>query len=250
VGQLFTQSNVNNILPRFSQGRVSLESWSVEPQGNAGFMFQPTTKLRAGVTYQSPVDFTFGFNPHTSGLGPGLKAALRRSGLLGANASVGVTIPQQVMASVLYQLTPALAVMSDLGWQNWSQFGQTTLGISGQNQHSLAVDMHYSDTIHTAIGLQYRIREKWLYSAGFAYDSSPVSEANRTPSLPLDRQLRYATGIEYQVNERLAVGIANEIIDAGKAPYNVQRGPLAGRLQGGYSTNLLDFLMANLIWKF
>ena len=250
VGQLFNQANVNNVLPRFTQGRVSFESWSVEPQGNVGFMFQPTPKLRAGITYQSPVDFTFGFNPHTSGLGPGLTAALRRSGLLGAKANVGVTIPQQVMASVLYQLTPKLAVVGDLGWQNWSQFGQTTLGISAQNQHNIAVDLNYSDTIHTAIGAQYQLTRKLLYSAGFAYDSSPVSEANRTPSLPLDRQLRYATGVEYAVNESVAVGLANEVIDGGKAPFNVNRGPLAGRLQGGYSTNIFDFLMANLIWKF
>ncbi|MGA2410994.1 MAG: outer membrane protein transport protein [Candidatus Binataceae bacterium] len=250
AGQLFSQANVNNILPRFSQGRVSFESWSVEPQGNAGFMFQPTPQFRAGVTYQSPVDFTFGFSPHTSGLGPGLRAALRRSGLLGAKADIGVTIPQQVMASVLYQLTPRLAIMSDLGWQNWSAFGQTTLGISAQNQRSLAVNLNYSDTIHTAIGAQYHINRKWLYSAGFAYDSSPVSEASRTPSLPLDRQLRYGTGIEYQLSESVAVGAANEVLDGGKAPFNVRRGPLSGRLQGGYSTNLLDFLMANLIWKF
>jgi long-chain fatty acid transport protein len=77
-----------------------------------------------------------------------------------------------------------------------------------------------------------------------------VSEANRTPNLPLDRQLRYGTGIQYQVNEDITVGAANELLDGGKAPFNVRRGPLAGRLQGGYSTNLLDFLAANLIWKF
>ena len=46
------------------------------------------------------------------------------------------------------------------------------------------------------------------------------------------------------------VGAANEMVDGGKAPYNVRRGPLAGRLQGGYTNSLLDFLFANLIWKF
>jgi long-chain fatty acid transport protein len=150
----------------------------------------------------------------------------------------------------LYQLIPELALMANVGWQNWSEFGQTTLGISAANEKNLAVDLNFSDTIHTAIGAQYRIGERWLWSVGFAYDSSPVSEANRTPTLPLDRQLRYATGIQYEVNKDITVGAANELLDAGKAPFNVRRGPLACRLQGGYSTNLFDFLAANLIWKF
>ncbi len=111
-------------------GRLSFESWDVEAGGNVGFLFQPISKLRIGLTYQSPVDFTFGFNPHTSGLGPGLQAALKKSGAIGAKLNLRVTEPQQMMASALYQLTPTLAVMVNLGWQNWSQFGQTTLGFS------------------------------------------------------------------------------------------------------------------------
>ena len=250
VSRLYNQVKVNNALPRVPEGRLSFDSWDVEAGGNVGFLLQPIPNLRIGLTYQSPIDFTFGFNPHTSGLGPGLQVALRKSRLLGTKVNLGVTEPQQMMASVLYQLTPALVVMGDLGWQNWSEFGQTTLGIDATTQKSLAVDLNYADTIHTAIGGQYRIGEKWLWSAGFAYDSSPVSEANRTPTLPLDRQLRCGTGIQYHVNEKVTLGAANELLDDGKAPFNVRRGPLAGRLQGGYSTNLLDFLAFNLVWKF
>jgi hypothetical protein len=29
--------------------------------------------------------------------------------------------------------------------------------------------MKFSDSMHTAIGWQYRIGEKWLWSAGFSY---------------------------------------------------------------------------------
>jgi long-chain fatty acid transport protein len=248
--RLFDKAKINTLLPKFPDGGLSLESWSLSAGGNAGVLIQPNEKLRFGLTYQSPVDFTFGFNPHTTGLGPGLEAILRRSGAIGAKVNLDMTEPQQMMSSVLYQLTPRFALMGDLGWQNWSSFGQTVLGIAAKNQRSIAVDMHFSDTWHTAIGEQYRIGEKWLWSAGFAYDSSPVSYANRSPALPLDRQLRYGTGIQYVVDENVTVGAANEIVDGGKAPYNVNRGPLAGRLQGGFPNNLLDFLTANLIWKF
>ncbi len=100
-----------------------------------------------------------------------------------------------MMASVYYQLTSALALMGNVGWQNWSAFGQTTLGISSTVQKALPVNLHFADTYDLAIGGQYRIAENWLWSAGFAYDSSPVSEPNRVPTLPFDQNLRYGAGI-------------------------------------------------------
>jgi long-chain fatty acid transport protein len=47
-----------------------------------------------------------------------------------------MTEPQQMKASALYQLTPALALMGNIGWQDWSLFGQATLGISSEKQKS------------------------------------------------------------------------------------------------------------------
>jgi long-chain fatty acid transport protein len=250
VARFYQQGKINNILPRFGDGGISIESWDEAFGGNVGVLLQPIPKLRLGLTYQSPVDFKFGFHPFVTGLGPGLTLALKKSGLLGAKVNLGQTEPQQFMASALYQLTSALALMGNIGWQDWSQFGQTTLGISAQTQKNLAVNLNFSNTIQIAFGAQYRLFEKWLFSAGFAYDSSPVSEANRTLSLPLDRQLRYGTGLQYELNRDVTVGVANEVLNGSDAPYNVQRGPLSGRVQGDFSSNIIDFLAVNLIWKF
>jgi long-chain fatty acid transport protein len=249
VARLKTQAKVNNVLPRFGDGGLSFESWDEAFGGNVGILLQPVSRLKIGLTYNSPVDFKFGFHPFTTNLGPGITAALKKSGLLGAKANLSMTEPQQMMASALYQFTPNLALMGNIGWQNWSQFGQTTLGISAETQKSLAVDLNYSDTIQIAFGAQYRLAQRWLFSAGFAYDSSPVSEANRGPSLPIDRQLRYGAGIQYQINDDLILGIANEVLDLGSAPYNTKRGPLAGRVQGDFSCNIIDFMGINLVWK-
>jgi long-chain fatty acid transport protein len=249
VARFKSQAKINNILPRFGDGGLSIESWDVAFGGNIGFLLRPTPKLRIGLTYDTPVDYKFGFHPFITNLGPGLRLALRRSGLLGAKVNLGQTEPMQFMASALYQFTPAFALMGNLGWQNWKQFGQTELGISSQTQKTLAVDLNYVNTLQIAFGGQYRLADRWLWSAGFAYDSSPVSEENRTPNLPLDRQLRYGTGIQYEINEDMVLGIANEVLDGGNAPYDVRRGPLAGRVQGDFSSNIINFLGINLVWK-
>ena len=110
-------------------------------------------------------------------------------------------VPQQVMLSGLYDVTPYWSLMGNVGWQNWSAFGEFPVGISTAKQRTVEANLHFSDTCQIAIGQQLRIGEKWLWSAGFAYDSSTVSKSNRLPILPIDRQLRYGTGIQYQINQ-------------------------------------------------
>jgi long-chain fatty acid transport protein len=229
-------------------GSFSLESWDEAFGGHAGILLRPIDKLRIGLTYQSPEDYKFGFRPHVTGLGPVASAIRRRIG--GVKVNIPMTEPQQVMASAVYEIIPKLSLMGNVGWQNWSAFGEFPVGISAINQRTVSANLHFSDTCQIAIGQQYRIAEKWLWSAGFAYDSAPVSKANRIAVLPIDRQLRYGTGIQYQINQDVTAGAAVELLDAGPGPFSATRGPLAGTLQGHFSSNYLNFVAVNVIWKF
>ncbi|MGC2442302.1 OmpP1/FadL family transporter [Candidatus Binatus sp.] len=249
VGRLTFQSKINNALPRVSDGGLSFESWDEAFGANVGILLRPIAKLRIGLTYQSPEDYKFGFRPHITGLGPGLGHLRRRIG--GVKANIPLTEPQQVMLSGVYEVLPKWSLMADVGWQNWSAFGSFPVGISSAKQTTTVdANLHFSDTCHVAIGQQFRFDEKWLWSAGFAYDSSPVSKANRSAVLPLDRQLRYGTGLQYDINNSVTAGASWELMDAGPGPYSNRRGPLAGTLQGHYSTNWLNFAALNIIWKF
>src|SRR5229473_4294914 len=248
VGRLTFQSKVNNALPRLGDGGFSLESWDEAFGGRAGILLRPIQKLRIGLTYQSPEYYKFGFKPHLTHLGPGLGAISKFIG--GAQFNVPLTQPQQVMASAVYEVLPNFSLMGNVGWQNWTEFGEFPVGISARNQRTVNANLHFSNTWQIAIGQQYRIAERWLWSAGFAYDSSPVSKANRNAVLPIDRQLRYGTGIQYEINRDVTAGAAWEFMDAGPGPFSNRRGPLAGTLQGHYSTNYLNFAVLNIIWKF
>jgi long-chain fatty acid transport protein len=248
VGRLTFQSKINNVLPRVPDGGLSIESWDEAFGGNVGILLRPIPKLRVGLTYQSPEDYKFGFRPHLTGLGPVLNRIRQRIG--GAKINVPMTEPQQVMLSAVYEVLPNFSLMGNVGWQNWSAFGEFPVGISTAKQRTITTNLHFSDTCQIAIGQQFRFGEKWLWSAGFAYDSAPVSKANRNAVLPLDRQLRYGTGLQYQINNNITAGASWELMDAGPGPYSNRRGPLAGTLQGHYSTNLLNFAALNIIWKF
>ena len=248
VGRLGFESKINNLLPRQPDGGLSFESWDEAFGGNVGILLRPIKKLRLGFIYQSPEDYKFGFRPHITGLGPVTSAIRNRIG--GTKINIPLNEPQRTMASALYEITPRLSVMGNVGWQNWSAFGEFPVGISAINQRSVSANLNFSDTCSIAIGQQFRFAEKWLWSAGFAYDSSPVSKTNRIAVLAIDRQLRYGTGIQYEVNQDVTAGVAAELLDAGPGPFSSTRGPLAGTLQGHYSTNYLNFVAANVIWKF
>lgn len=248
VARMTFKSQINNVLgPTRGDGSMSFESWDEAFAGNAGILVSPTSSLRIGLTYQSPEYFKFGFNPLFRNLGPGFSLISKRIG--GVKINIPVEQPQQAMASAFYQLFPRWSLMGNIGWQNWSAFGEFPVGISARNQRTIEANLHFSDTCQIAIGQQFRFAEKWLWSAGFGYDSSSVSETNRSAVLPIDRQLRYATGIEYEINQRMTAGAAWEFADAGPAPLTNNRGPLAGTLQGHYSTNYLNFIALNLNWK-
>ena len=94
--------------------------------------------------------------------------------------------------------------MANIDWQNWSEFGQVGVSLAGPNARSLEMDGNFSDTWHYALGARYRLDSSWSVSTGIAYDSSPVSNAGRTIALPVDRQCRYAVGLQYSLREALA----------------------------------------------
>jgi long-chain fatty acid transport protein len=255
VGRLTFQSKVNNLDPRLGDGGFSLESWDEAFGGRAGILLRPIPKLRIGLTYQSPEYYKFGFNPHLTQLGPGLSAVRQRIG--GAKINVPLTEPQQVMASAVYEVFPNWSLLGNVGWQNWTEFGEFPIGITTQTtQKTVNANLHFSNTWQIAIGQQFRFAEKWLWSAGFAYDSSPVSQANRNPVLAIDRQLRYGTGLQYDISRDVTAGAAWEFMDGGPAPYSNTRsigiGPLkrTSTVQGHFSTNYLNFLALNVRWKF
>jgi len=86
--------------------------------------------------------------------------------------------------------------------------------------------------------------EKWLLQLEFSYDTSPVDSDDRTPDMPMDRQIRYAAGAQYQWSEKLSVGGQFVYADYGDAKIKNDL------LKGEYDRNELFFFALNANWKF
>jgi opacity protein-like surface antigen len=59
----------------------------------------------------------------------------------------------------------------------------------------------------------------------------------------------FGVGLQYDWSEQMTVGAASEFLDLGSAEIaNLQRP--AGTLDGDYSSNHVNFVALNVIWKF
>jgi long-subunit fatty acid transport protein len=103
--------------------------------------------------------------PSLTNLGPGFKLISRLVG--GTRVNIPQIKPQQGMVSALYELFPNFNLMSNVDWQNWSAYKQFPGRDFGGHQRTIKANLHFSDTYQLAIGQQYRLSQKWLWSAGF-----------------------------------------------------------------------------------
>ena len=241
---------VNNIAPGLSDGKLKLEDEDWTFQFNAGLLVEPWEGTRFGLTYLSEGDLEFHDRPKFSGLGAGLNTALGDRGLLNARLDLEMTMPHSVMFSIYHDINDKLAVMGNLGWQEWSEFGMVGVTVSAEDITSLTVDRDYDDTWHAALGFQYRISKPWLLSAGAAYDSAMVDEKDMTPDLVSGEQWRFGLGAQYAWSEDLTLGCAYALVWTGDLDMEVNRGPLAGRVSGTYEDTAMHFINFNFIWKF
>jgi long-chain fatty acid transport protein len=193
-GVLDGEVAINDIDPNRGDGRLKIhdEDWTF--QANLGVLMEPWKGTRFGLTYLSEADLDFGDKPQFKNLGPGLEALLRSRGLLSSKLNLGMTMPQAVMFSAYHDLTKRIAVMGNLGWQDWSEFGKVNVEIEAADTTSLTAARNYKDTWHAAFGAQCRVADPWLLSAGFAYDSSMVDDEDRAPDLPTGEAWRLGLG--------------------------------------------------------
>jgi long-chain fatty acid transport protein len=241
---------INNIGPNQPDGRLRIKDDDLAFQANLGILVEPRKGTRFGLTYLSEAELEFTDRAEFSNLGPGLEAILRAQGLLDSKITVEFTMPQAVMLSGFHELNDRWAVLGNLGWQDWSEFGKVGVTVTSEDISSLTVDRKYKDTWHVAVGGQYRVANPWLLTAGVAYDSSMVDDDDRTPDLPLGESWRFGAGARYDWSQKLAFGLGYTFLWSGDLDMDVDRGPLSGRVSGNYENTSMHFINLFLDWKF
>jgi long-chain fatty acid transport protein len=242
-GYLDTKDAVNNLIG--PDGRMTLKDHTWGFGADLGVLIEASDKTRFAVTYLSPVKLDFKPTPSFTGLGPVLGAILANPPQL----NLGATVPQSVMVGAYHALNEQWALMADFGWQNWSQFGYVQAGVESGGTTTL--NLKFQDTWHGALGAQYHLSEKWVLSAGAAYDSSAVTSENRTVTLPMGQTWRFGLGAQYQLTKAINISAAETFMWIGDL--SVDQGinvSLRGRVSGSFDDAWSSVTALSLIWKF
>ena len=248
-GYLDSQVAVRN--PLNPDGRMNLrdEEWGFG--GNAGIMIQPRPGTRIGINYLSEVKLDFSAKPGFTGLqGTLLGTVLANPRTL----NLGMTVPQSVMVGIYQDINTNWAVMADVGWQNWSRFGEVDVSVDSSTGNpadakATTANLHFDDTWHGAIGAQYKASEQWRFTGGFAYDTAALNDAHRTLALPLGEAYRFGLGAFWKVSQSVDLGAAYEFVWTGDLPVT-QSSTYRGTVSGSYNDVYFMFFSLNLNWHF
>ena len=156
VGYLDDRAAVNNIDPSLDDGRLEYSDVSLGAGFDVGMMFEISERTRLGLRYLSPVRLDFENEVEFSGLGPARMAQLEMAGLIDAELEVEIRVPQSLMLSIYHAFDHTWAIMGNVGWEDWRQFGELELTVDSDNPSSLVVDRDYKSTAHVAVGARVR----------------------------------------------------------------------------------------------
>jgi long-chain fatty acid transport protein len=126
--------------------------------------------------------------------------------------------------------------MGDVTWTNWGAFDRVTLVIDAIGGTQVEAPTNFEDTWSFSLGAHFRPADRWLLMFGGSYTTSAVDDADRSPALPTDQQVRVSLGLEYEINESWRVGGNYTYAWLGDNRIDTRLPGFGGRIQGDYDT--------------
>jgi long-chain fatty acid transport protein len=240
-----SESAINNAGSQ-PDGKAKLEADGIGVGVNLGVLFELSPKTRFGVAYRSETDPELEGKPELENLGTVRRTALMNAGVLGQEINADTKTPQILQVGVYHDLTDDFALMADVLWIDFSEFGLEQVSV-GDNSTSIASD--YEDMWAVSLGAKYRVSEKWSAGAGAFYLSEGVDDENRTLGLPLDRMIGFGVGVERVFSKKRSLIVNLNVVDTGDKPID-QSHPLGGRIVGEYDNHYFMSMDIGFVWKF
>ncbi len=210
-------------------GEVKIDGDDVDVGFNLGVLIELSERTRIGAIYQSEIDPDFSGDVTITP--PGFQAGI----------TTELPFVQLARIGIYHDLNDQWALLGTFGWEEWSAFEDILVSVA---RGSAALPRDWKDTYHFSGGVHFRPVDRWLLQGGITYDTSPVNSEDRTPDMPMDRQIRYAAGVQYQLSESMTIGASFVYADYGNARI---RNSL---LLGDYSKNEIFFFAINANWTF
>lgn len=248
-GMLQTQTAINREpfgLANRDDGQYKYEDNAWGYGANFGVIYSPQAGTRIGLAYTSKVDLDFEDRLDVKGSGPLLNQ------LNGLNTELGMSVPQTATLSLYQQLDPQWALLATVNWQDWSNFGEISVAVDTNafGSQSTTADANFKDTYQLALGTQYQATPNLLWNAGIAYDTSAVSDANRSLVVPLGATWRLGTGATFALDQSTDLNLSWDLVWMGDMPVEQSKNLSGQRTSGQFRNAWIQTLTGNMTWQF
>ena len=192
-----------------------LDDLGVQPI--VGVQYQVNDRLMLGLNYRAEFDTELDGNLRLRNLDPSIPLPGN------SNLDIDWTNPQWLEAGLAWKVTGTKFIWLRGNWQEWSEFSENQLTISlpaaGAPPQVAKLDRQFDDT--WSVGLAFGTRERdidissqkanggWLFGVG--YESSPVSDGDRTIDLPFEENWKISTAYFNSGNKKFGWSLAGQV---------------------------------------
>ncbi|MEF1308848.1 outer membrane protein transport protein [Vibrio mytili] len=192
---------------KYMEGDDTAWGWQV------GTAWQINANHRIGFTYKSEVDLKL--EGHAEGLGFGIAGK--------ENGYMNLSLPATAELASFHQLTELLALHASFNWTDWSAFEKLQAQLNNTGSHMVKVE-NWQDNYRFAVGATYQLQPKLALRTGVAYDTSAVSDKNRTITIPETDRTWLSVGATYDWTNDFSLDAGFTYIFAKDAPITESRG--------------------------
>ncbi|MGH7657140.1 MAG: OmpP1/FadL family transporter, partial [Gemmatimonadales bacterium] len=139
--------------------------------------------------------------PQFTGAGP----------LTAQDAATSISLPEQIVVGVAYQLTPELKLLFDYQRTNWKVFDELVLDFEKLPTTILVED--YEATNGYRFGGEYDVSPTTVLRAGFLTHDGAAPPQTVTPNLPEGDRSEFTLGVGTHVGSGFVVDLAYQYID-------------------------------------
>lgn len=176
---------------------------------NLGILFDLSEATSWGINYHSKVDYHL--EGHTEVAGSPSVIPLDGN----YKSKIDITMPESVDTSITHHFNNRWTGYLGTTWKRWSRIEKVETNNSGLSPLGEAAglgrmteEMNWRDTWSAAVGASYQLNQQWLLRAGYAYDPSPVRNADRSVRIPVGNRQAVTMGGAYSPNADLTIDFA------------------------------------------
>ncbi|HAT8491919.1 TPA: outer membrane protein transport protein [Vibrio vulnificus] len=194
---------------KYMEGDDTAWGWQV------GSAWQINENHRVGFTYKSEVELKL--EGHAEGI------AFQNTPNFYDTGSMALTLPATAELASFHQLSEQLALHASINWTDWSSFKELYANLDN-NPGSMVKVENWKDNYRFAVGATYQLQPKLALRTGIAYDTSAVSDKNRTITIPETDRTWLSIGATYDWTQNFTLDAGFTYIIAKDAPIKESRG--------------------------